>query len=156
MSERGCGQACSSWMTRASPLVLVAVFALPALEASTLLGSVVPGELAVVLGGVLAHQGRVPLWAAGPQPVGRAHVPGGASSSRTAQPNLPGVSAASQPSDTVPTIALQRRGGIAATHHLAFRLTGSPRWGLAAMPPRLSSAHTQHEARAVDRPLNAC
>ena len=45
----------------AGPLVLVAVFALPALEASTLLGIVVPGELAAVLGGVLAHQGRVPL-----------------------------------------------------------------------------------------------
>jgi membrane-associated protein len=48
----------------AGPLVLVAVFALPALEASTLLGVVVPGELALVLGGVVAHQGRVPLWAA--------------------------------------------------------------------------------------------
>ena len=48
----------------AGPLVLVAVFALPALEASTLLGLVVPGELALVLGGVLAHQGRVPLVAA--------------------------------------------------------------------------------------------
>jgi membrane-associated protein len=48
----------------AGPLVLVAVFALPALEASTLLGVVVPGELALVLGGVLARQGRVPLWGA--------------------------------------------------------------------------------------------
>jgi membrane-associated protein len=48
----------------AGPLVLVVVFALPALEASTLLGLVVPGELALVLGGVLAHQGRVPLSAA--------------------------------------------------------------------------------------------
>jgi membrane-associated protein len=47
----------------AGPLVLVAVFALPALEASTLLGIVVPGELALLLGGVVAHQGRVPLWA---------------------------------------------------------------------------------------------
>jgi undecaprenyl-diphosphatase len=45
-------------------LVLVVVFALPALEASTLLGIMVPGELALVLGGLLAHQGRVPLWAA--------------------------------------------------------------------------------------------
>jgi membrane-associated protein len=48
----------------AGPLVLVVVFTLPALEASTLLGIVVPGELALVLGGVLAHQGKVPLWAA--------------------------------------------------------------------------------------------
>jgi membrane-associated protein len=37
------------------------VFVLPALEASTLLGLVVPGETAVLLGGVFAHQGRVPL-----------------------------------------------------------------------------------------------
>jgi len=58
-----------TWLTDAilhltGPLVLVAVFVLPALEASTLLGVVVPGELALVLGGVLAHQGRVPLGAA--------------------------------------------------------------------------------------------
>jgi membrane-associated protein len=45
------------------PLALVVVFIFPALEASTLLGIVIPGELALVLGGVLAHQGRVPLWA---------------------------------------------------------------------------------------------
>jgi membrane-associated protein len=55
-----------TWLTDSilrlgGPLALVAVFALPALEASTLLGVVVPGELALVLGGVLAHQGRVPL-----------------------------------------------------------------------------------------------
>jgi membrane-associated protein len=41
--------------------LLLAVFTLPALEASTLLGLVVPGEIAVLLGGVVAHQGRVPL-----------------------------------------------------------------------------------------------
>jgi membrane-associated protein len=42
-------------------LILLAVFALPALEASTMLGVVLPGETAVLLGGVLAHQGAVPL-----------------------------------------------------------------------------------------------
>jgi membrane-associated protein len=42
-------------------VVLLAVFALPALEASTLLGVVVPGETAVLLGGVFAHQNRLPL-----------------------------------------------------------------------------------------------
>jgi membrane-associated protein len=42
-------------------LILLAVFALPALEASTMLGVVVPGETAVLLGGVLAHQGAFPL-----------------------------------------------------------------------------------------------
>ena len=43
---------------------LVVVFTLPALEASTPLGMfVAPGELALVLGGVLADLGRLPLWA---------------------------------------------------------------------------------------------
>jgi undecaprenyl-diphosphatase len=42
-------------------LLLLAVFGLPALEASTLLGVVVPGETAVLLGGVFAHQGNLPL-----------------------------------------------------------------------------------------------
>lgn len=44
-------------------LVLGCVAALPALEASALLGVVVPGETAVVAGGVAAHAGIVPLWA---------------------------------------------------------------------------------------------
>ncbi len=44
-------------------LVLALVFALPALEASVFVGLVVPGEIAVVLGGVVAHGGGVPLWA---------------------------------------------------------------------------------------------
>jgi undecaprenyl-diphosphatase len=50
-------------LSLAGPVALAVVFAFPALEASTLLGIVIPGELALVLGGVLAHQGRVPLWA---------------------------------------------------------------------------------------------
>jgi membrane protein DedA with SNARE-associated domain len=45
-------------------LVIGLVFALPALEASAFLGFVFPGEIAVILGGVVASQGRVPLWAA--------------------------------------------------------------------------------------------
>jgi membrane protein DedA with SNARE-associated domain/membrane-associated phospholipid phosphatase len=44
-------------------LVIVLVFAFPALEASAFLGFVFPGEIAVLLGGVVASQGRVPLWA---------------------------------------------------------------------------------------------
>lgn len=44
-------------------LVLILVFLLPALEASTFLGLLVPGEIAVLVGGVLAHAGRLPLWA---------------------------------------------------------------------------------------------
>ncbi len=44
-------------------LVLTLVFAFPALEASAFLGFVFPGEIAVILGGVVASQGRVPLWA---------------------------------------------------------------------------------------------
>ncbi|MFG1953536.1 DedA family protein [Micromonospora sp. NPDC048830] len=44
-------------------LVLALVLVLPALEASTFLGLVVPGETAVLVGGALAHEGRLPLWA---------------------------------------------------------------------------------------------
>ena len=36
-------------------------FTLPALEAPAFIGLVLPGELALLLGGVLAHQGRIPL-----------------------------------------------------------------------------------------------
>jgi membrane protein DedA with SNARE-associated domain/membrane-associated phospholipid phosphatase len=42
---------------------LALVFLIPALEASAFVGFVFPGEIAVLLGGVLAYQGRVPLWA---------------------------------------------------------------------------------------------
>lgn len=44
-------------------LVIGAVVLLPALEASTFLGLVVPGETAVIIGGVVAHAGGLPLWA---------------------------------------------------------------------------------------------
>lgn len=44
-------------------LVLSLVFLFPALEASAFVGFVFPGEIAVILGGVVASQGRVPLWA---------------------------------------------------------------------------------------------
>lgn len=42
-------------------VTLLAVFALPALESSAFLGFVFPGEMAVLLGGVAAGQGHVPL-----------------------------------------------------------------------------------------------
>ena len=44
-------------------LVLALVFACPALEASAFVGFVFPGEIAVILGGVAASRGTVPLWA---------------------------------------------------------------------------------------------
>ena len=43
-------------------LALALVFLLPALEASVFVGVVIPGEIGVVLGGVLANQGTLPLW----------------------------------------------------------------------------------------------
>jgi membrane-associated protein len=43
---------------------LAVLFILPALEAPAFLGLVLPGELALLLGGVLAHQDRIPLGAA--------------------------------------------------------------------------------------------
>lgn len=42
-------------------LALALVFLLPALEASAFLGVVLPGEIGVVLGGVLANQGKLAL-----------------------------------------------------------------------------------------------
>jgi membrane-associated protein len=42
-------------------VALVLVFLLPALEASIFLGFVLPGETAVVVGGFLAYEGRLPV-----------------------------------------------------------------------------------------------
>jgi undecaprenyl-diphosphatase len=44
-------------------VALLVVFAVPALESSAFVGFVFPGEVALILGGVLAAQGVVPLWA---------------------------------------------------------------------------------------------
>ena len=44
-------------------VALLLVFALPALEASAFVGFVIPGEIGVLLGGVLANQHKLPLWA---------------------------------------------------------------------------------------------
>ncbi len=44
-------------------VALLLVFALPALEAA-FVGFIVPGEIGVILGGVLANQHKLPLWAA--------------------------------------------------------------------------------------------
>src|SRR5437016_3371518 len=52
----------SDWiLSLPSWLVIGFVFLLPALEASAFVGFVFPGEIAVILGGVVASQGRVPL-----------------------------------------------------------------------------------------------
>lgn len=42
-------------------LILLLVFLLPAVEASLFAGLVIPGETAVLIGGVVAHAGRLPL-----------------------------------------------------------------------------------------------
>ena len=44
-------------------VALLVVFAIPALEASAFVGFFFPGEIAALLGGVLAHEGKFPLWA---------------------------------------------------------------------------------------------
>jgi membrane-associated protein len=49
-------------LTLNGTLVLLAVFALPALESSVFLGFVIPGETAVVIGGVSAYNGSNALW----------------------------------------------------------------------------------------------
>lgn len=43
-------------------VALLVVFLLPALESSAFVGFIFPGEIALILGGVLAYQGVVPLW----------------------------------------------------------------------------------------------
>jgi membrane protein DedA with SNARE-associated domain/membrane-associated phospholipid phosphatase len=45
-------------------VAIAVIFAIPALEASAFVGFVFPGEIAVLLGGVLAYQGRISLGAA--------------------------------------------------------------------------------------------
>ncbi|QGN34027.1 bifunctional DedA family/phosphatase PAP2 family protein [Microlunatus sp. Gsoil 973] len=44
-------------------VALLLIFLLPALESSAFVGFVFPGETALILGGVLAFRGVVPLWA---------------------------------------------------------------------------------------------
>jgi membrane protein DedA with SNARE-associated domain len=58
------GQAAESLLSLSGWTALALLFVLPALEAPAFLGLVLPGELALLLGGVLAHQDQVPLPAA--------------------------------------------------------------------------------------------
>jgi undecaprenyl-diphosphatase len=58
------GQLAEGLLQLSGGAALACLFLLPALEAPAFLGLVLPGELALVLGGVLAAQGRVPLAAA--------------------------------------------------------------------------------------------
>ncbi len=50
-----------SILTLPPGVALLLIFAVPALEASAFVGFVFPGEIACLLGGVLAYQGRLPL-----------------------------------------------------------------------------------------------
>ena len=58
------GQLAEGLLSLSGWTALALLFALPALEAPAFLGLVLPGELVLVLGGVLAHHDRVPLGAA--------------------------------------------------------------------------------------------
>lgn len=52
------------WLANLPPtLVLVAVFVVPLLESSAFVGFIFPGEIAVLIGGVIANEGALPLWA---------------------------------------------------------------------------------------------
>jgi len=69
-------------------VALALVFAVPALEASAFVGFVFPGEIAVLLGGVLAFEHRISLPAAIGAAVagaGAATVPARSSRHRTAR-----------------------------------------------------------------------
>lgn len=52
----------STLLGLASPWAYVAVGLLALLEASAFVGLVIPGELAMLLGGFIAHQGRASVW----------------------------------------------------------------------------------------------
>jgi len=58
------GQLAEGLLSLSGWAALAFLFTLPALEAPAFLGLILPGELALLLGGVLASQGRVPLAAA--------------------------------------------------------------------------------------------
>jgi undecaprenyl-diphosphatase len=58
------GQLAEGLLSLSGWAALAFLFLLPALEAPAFLGLVLPGELALLLGGVLAHQDRIPLVAA--------------------------------------------------------------------------------------------
>jgi membrane-associated protein len=58
------GQLIEALLSSSGWAALAVLFLLPALEAPAFLGLVLPGELALLLGGVLASQGRIPLAAA--------------------------------------------------------------------------------------------
>jgi membrane protein DedA with SNARE-associated domain len=58
------GQLATGLLSLSGWAALALVFMLPALEAPAFLGLVLPGELTLLLGGVLAHQDRIPLVAA--------------------------------------------------------------------------------------------
>src|SRR4030095_193349 len=55
------GQLATGLLSLSGWAALALLFILPALEAPAFLGLVLPGELALLLGGVLAHQDRIPL-----------------------------------------------------------------------------------------------
>jgi membrane protein DedA with SNARE-associated domain len=58
------GQIAEGLLSLSGWAALACLFVLPALEAPAFVGLVLPGEVALVLGGVLASQGRIPLAAA--------------------------------------------------------------------------------------------
>ena len=55
------GQLAEGLLSLSGWAALALLFMLPALEAPAFLGLVLPGELALLLGGVLAHQDHIPL-----------------------------------------------------------------------------------------------
>jgi undecaprenyl-diphosphatase len=55
------GQLATGLLSLSGWAALAFLFLLPALEAPAFLGLVLPGELALLLGVVLAHQDRIPL-----------------------------------------------------------------------------------------------
>jgi len=51
------------FLTISGGWAIAAVLLVPALETAVVLGAMIPGEVTVILGGVLAAQGAAPIWA---------------------------------------------------------------------------------------------
>lgn len=57
------GAIMEAFLTLPPALILFLAFLLPLLEASVMVGMFIPGETAVIIAGVAAHEGRLPMWA---------------------------------------------------------------------------------------------
>jgi membrane-associated protein len=115
------GQLTEGLLSLSGWAALALLFTLPALEAPAFLGLILPGELALLLGGVLAHQDHIPL--AGALAVGVAGALAGDSA---------GYWIGRRWGPRLLTSGLGRRVGPARLHKVEGLLLRGGGWGLVA------------------------